>query len=350
MSRVWTKIVYVWDENEHQVEIDLSRSAWFDDYRGPVASCKESSAEKANRVALQGAQTNAALQYYNVQLPWERQMATQQMDLYNTTTQKQLGMEDKYMSQQQDQYKQYMQLMNQQFGKQNALSDTVTAAMTPYLSKEGVGYTPEQMTALNNQAMSQTAGGYGDASAALKQMLLAHGEGGANPYGGTAFDNMALLQSRLADTTAGIRNTNQLGSIQQALQNRFQAAGVVGNMAGQSAGIGTSAMGAGDSALAGYGAGANNYAVRPLQPMPGAPQMTVNPNTQTPGFWEKMGNGLIGGLSQGVSSFIGGAATGGLGAFTSWLGKGSGGGGTLPGPSGNFSGLGGYNPWSGLYQ
>lgn len=301
--RVYTKAVYNWTGTGYALD---ELASTFDYYIGLLDACKESDAEKQQRTQLEAAQTQAAQGYYN-QLPWQQSMAQQQMDLYNKQMQAQIGFQNQYMQQQQDQYKQYMALMTDSESRQKALQGTVTDAMSPYL-KGDIGYSDAQMKALNTQGMSQTAAGYSDAESNLRAALLAHGEGGGQPLSGEAIGNMAELQAGLANQTSSMRNSNLLSSYNQALANKFNAAGVLGNVASQvGTNIGIGATGT-NAATAGFGQGANSYAVAPVAQMPGAPA-TLAPKPQ-PGFWSGLASSFANGLGGGLASF-------GLGGLTS---------------------------------
>jgi hypothetical protein len=227
--------------------------------------------------------------------------------LYNKQMQSQIGFQNQYMQQQQDQYKQYMSLLTDSEGRQKAIQDQVTGAMSPYLSGN-IGYTPEQMKALNTQGMAQTSQGYDSAESNLRAALLAHGEGGGQPLSGEAIGNMAELQAGLANQTSSMRNSNLLSSYNQALTNKFNAANAmmgVGSQIGSNIGIGATGT---NAATAGFGQGAQSYAIAPVAQMPGAPSMLA-PKPQ-PGFWSGLAGSFASGLGGGLASFGLGGLTG----------------------------------------
>lgn len=289
-------------------------------YPSYAGLCKESEQEKQNRIALENAQTQAAQAYYQT-LPWQQDMAKQQMDLYNKQMQAQIGFQNTYLSQQQDQFKQYMDLLHQSYAGQQKLQGQVTSAMSPYLTGD-IGYTDAQMKALNTQGMSQIASGYSDAESNLRAALLAHGEGGDQPYSGTAVTNLAELQSALANQTSGMRNSNLLSSYNQALQNKFAAANAIMSVSGQlGQDLGIGAQGS-QSALSGYGNVASRYATPPVAMMPGAPAMLAPP--KPPGFWSGLASSFLPSLGSGLATFgLGGVS----GLFSNWFGNNSSGGG-----------------------
>lgn len=310
--RIWSKCVYDWTDTGYVLNESAST---FEHYIGLVDVCKESAAEKSQREQLQAAQTQAAQSYYNT-LPWQQSMAQQQMDLYNKQMQSQIGYQNQALAQSKDQFNQYMALLNTSEAGQKAIQDKVTGAMSSYLTGN-IGYSDEQMRALNNQAMTQIAGGYQDASSNLKAQLLAHGEGGSNPYSGTAITNMAALQSSLANQTSGMRNTNLLSSMNQALTNKFNAAGAMMGVAGQQGQNISSAISGGNAANSAFGSEASRYATPPVAQMPGAPAMLAP--QKPPGFWSGLTSSFASGLGGGLSAGL----TGGIGTGLSTLGSGN---------------------------
>jgi hypothetical protein len=311
MPRVWLQNVSKW--NGKRYVTDFSRSIWIDNYAGPVALCKETAAEKQSRIALEQSQTQAAQNYYNVDLPWQRQMQQQQMDTYNQQLKAQQQFQDKYLAQSQDQYNTQMQFMKDAYAQEQARVAPITAAMSPYLTGD-VGYTADQMKALNNQGMTQLAGGYDDAYSQMRAALLRSGEGAGQPMSGVGNTNVAELQAGMANATAGMRNTNLLSSYNQALVNKFNAAGAMmgtAQLAGQNFGTST---GGSQAALQGYGSMASQYAQTPYMPQVSTPQMLAPP--KPPGFWSQLGSTLAGVGGQVAGIGIGGGLAN---MFGSWM-------------------------------
>jgi hypothetical protein len=303
-----------WDEPSQSYRLNESASI-FTEYTGPVSWCKESAQDKANREALNNAQTGATLNYYNKTLPWEQNMAQSQLDLQKQQTTAQMGFQNQYLQQQQQQFATYNDLMQKAYAKQSGISDQVTASMTPFLGGER-GFSPSMMSTLNTQGMSNINSGYASAADSLKAQLLAHGEGGGGlPLSGTAIGNMANLQAGRANAVAGMRNTNQLTSDQQAQLNMFRAAGVMQGTAGQDASMFGTAAGAGSTALSGFGNMAGGLAgsiPTPGQSSLGAPTMATNPNTYQTPMWESM-------LGKVGSAALGGAGTLMTGGMQNWF-------------------------------
>lgn len=302
--RIYTRAAGHWDEASRSYVLDEAACAFYE-YAGPLAGCKESDQEKQNRIALENAQTQAANAVY-AQIPWQQNMAKQQMDLYNQQLQAQMGYQNKALTMEQQQNQAQLDMMNKVFGQYQTTANTVNTAMTPYLSGT-MGFSPGEMTTLNTLGMGNIASGYADANTALKAQLLAHGEGGDNaPLSGGAVDNMALLQAQKANAVAGMRNTNQLANYRQALQNQFQAAGIMSGQAGQEAGLTSSMTGAANTSAGNFGSLASRYATPPVAQMPGMPAMVAPP--KPPGFWSSLGQSLV----PGVLGAAGTAMTGGL--------------------------------------
>ena len=68
--------------------------------------------------------------------------------------------------------------------QQDALLKQNNTALSPYLSGNQ-GFTPQQLAALNSQALDQNATQYNAAGNQLRQQLLARGENGQTPLSGT---------------------------------------------------------------------------------------------------------------------------------------------------------------------
>jgi hypothetical protein len=313
--RVYLQCVSKW--NGKRYVTDFSRSIWIDNYAGKAALCKETAAEKQSRIALEQSQTAAAQNYYQKDLPWQRQMQEQAMATYNEQLKAQTEFQNRYLAQSQDQYKTQMQFMKDAYAQEQARVAPITAAMTPYLSGD-VGYTADQMKALNNQGMTQLSSGYDDAYSQMRAALLRGGEGGDQPMSGPGATNVAELQAGLANATAGMRNTNLLSSYNQALVNKFNAAGAMmgtASLAGQNFGTSTSGT---QAALQGYGSMASQYAQNPVMPQVSRPEMLAPP--KPPGFWSQLGGTLASTAGSAVGSMFGAGAGGGLASmFGSWM-------------------------------
>lgn len=288
--------------------IDTSTHSWGGSgYATYECVCKESEAEKQQRQALEAAQTTAAQGYY-AQLPWQQNMAKQQMDLYNTQMQSQIEAQNRYLNQAETQWNDYSTMLHNAYAQQQKDVAPVRDAMAPYLTGD-IGYTPQQMKTLNTLDMSQLSGGFDTAEQQLRAALLAHGEGSGQPLSGTAFTNMAELAGSKATSTANMYNQNLLANFNQALQNKFNAAGTMMGVSGQDINIMGLGSGGQQNSLAGIGSMASRLATPPVAQMPGAP--TPLAPAKPPGFWSGLANTFMGGLGSGLSSF----ALGGLGGL-----------------------------------
>lgn len=186
------------------------------------------------------------------------------------------------------------QLQAQQQAKQNAIIDQNNTALSPYLSGNK-GYTPEQLSALNSQALDQNAQRYGQAATQTNANLAARGENGMTPLSGVGANGYANLQSAKAGDLSDALRTVTLNNAQQGLTNQFNAASVLGGNAQTLAGnVGT------------YGSGAGNALSNVTQ-------------AQSNGFLSKFASGLGSGIGGGVASGL----TGGLGTAISKVGSGN---------------------------
>jgi hypothetical protein len=194
-------------------------------------------------------------------------------------------------------------LQQQQLAKQNANLDTVNNSLSPYLTQQGQGFTPQQLALMNSQAIDQNSAQYGGAGNQLRQQLLARGETGQGPASGTfAAGNSALLSGKASDFANALR-TNALANAQQGLTNRFNADSIMSGNAQTLAGnVGT------------FGSGANS-ALGALTQKQIADQQNSFMANLSRGLGAGLGSGLGGGLSTGL--------TGGLGTALSTVGKGN---------------------------
>ena len=194
------------------------------------------------------------------------------------------------------------QLQQQQQASQNQLLQQNNTALSPYLTGNQ-GFTPQQMAALNSQALDQNALQYNGATQAANAQLAARGEGlGNTPGSGVAATGYGNLQAAKAGDLADALRTVTLNNAQQGLANKFNAASVLsGNAQTYAGNVGT------------YGTGANTSLGALTQ---------AQGNTWQSQFGKAFGSAL-GGAGAG---FIGGAANsavGGLGTAVSKIGSGN---------------------------
>ena len=192
------------------------------------------------------------------------------------------------------------QMQQQQQAAQNQLLQQNNTALSPYLTGNQ-GFTPEQMAALNSQALDQNALRYNQGTQQANSMLAARGEGmGNTPGSGVAATGYGNLQAAKSGDLADALRTVTLNNAQQGLANKFNAASILSGNAQTYAGN-----------VETYGSGANN-ALNALTQAQG--------NTLQSQFGKTFGGAL--GLGAGLG------AAGGLGKSLSWgLGGGTGTGG-----------------------
>ena len=205
-------------------------------------------------------------------------------------------------SAQQGQLNSQNQLQQQAQNSQNQLLQQNNTALSPYLTGNQ-GFTPQQMAALNSQALDQNALQYNGATQQTNSQLAARGEGlGNTPGSGVAATGYGNLQAAKAGDLADSLRTVSLNNAQQGLANKFNAASVLsGNAQTYGQNVGT------------YGAGANN-AMNNLTQAQG--------NTWQSQFGKALGAGLgtagAGGLTSAASS-----GWGNLGTAVSKIGSGN---------------------------
>lgn len=194
------------------------------------------------------------------------------------------------------------QLQQQQQNAQNQLLQQNNTALSPYLTGNQ-GFTPQQMAALNSQALDQNALRYNQATQQTNSTLAARGEGlGNTPGSGVAATGYGNLQAAKAGDLADSLRTVTLNDAQQGLANKFNAASVLSGNAQTYAGN-----------VATYGQGAN-AALGDLTQAQG--------NTFQSQFGKALG-GALGSAGAGAIAGAGNAAVGNLGTAVSKVGSGN---------------------------
>lgn len=129
----------------------------------------------------------------------------------------------------------------------NTLRDNIVSGLLPYVSPYSflpggggggnLGFSPEMLSALQGQTIDSTNLQFNNAAGNLKQMLAARGGiGGNTPISGLALQNFGSLEAaRAQNVSGGLRNI-AISNAQQALQNKFQAAGLLNQIGGQMSG------------------------------------------------------------------------------------------------------------------
>jgi hypothetical protein len=194
------------------------------------------------------------------------------------------------------------QLQQQQQASQNSLLQQNNTALSPYLTGNQ-GFTPQQMAALNSQALDQNALQYNGATQQANSQLAARGEGlGNTPGSGVAATGYGNLQAAKAGDLADSLRTVTLNNAQQGLANKFNAASVLsGNAQTYAGNVGT------------YGQGAN-AALGDLTQAQG--------NTFGSQFGKALG-GALGGATAGFAGAAGAQGFGNLGTAVSKVGSGN---------------------------
>jgi hypothetical protein len=284
------------------------------DYDGTWELCKESEQEKQQRLALQNQQFQANQQYYNVDLPFQRDMAQKQMDMYMKDRAMEEAYNKQYMAMQQGQFDWEKSQAAAAIQRQQEWLAPIKATMTPYLT--GDAYGPGDVARAQDAAMQDISSGYADAAGNTRAALLSRGGGADQPVGGDYARGNAELESNLANQVATSRRSIAQQFIDRNLQAKFAAAGVLaGGGAQMGSNIGTFNSGTA-AAASGFGAGSTALAANPVTSLPGAPAQLAPP--KPPGFWSTLGKGLLGqGLSAGMSFATGGLSN----MFSSWLPK-----------------------------
>lgn len=205
-------------------------------------------------------------------------------------------------SAQQGQLNTQNQQQQQQQASQNQLLQQNNTALSPYLTGNQ-GFTPQQMSALNSQALDQNALQFNGATQQANSELAARGEGlGNTPGSGVAATGYGNLQAAKAGDLADSLRTVTLNNAQQGLANKFNAASVLsGNAQTYAGNVGT------------YGQGANS-ALNNLT--------SAQANTWQSQFGKALGNAA----GSAAGAFAGGAgatAFGNLGTQVSKLGSGN---------------------------
>lgn len=182
-------------------------------------------------------------------------------------------------------------LQNQAFKSQMDTLNSLKGSLSGYLSGNQ-GFTGQQMSTMTSQALNQNSQKYAQAGNQTRQALGARGiSGSQTPGGGATAGTLAGLYGAQASDQSNAINTINLQNSQQAMNNQFNAAGVLSGNAqtlGQSVGT--------------FGAGANNSLNQYVS------------SQENSGF-----NQFLGGLGKGLGGAVGAVATGGLGTALSGM-------------------------------
>ena len=239
----------IWTRSEFDIETGVLLDGEWDEYTGAVAECKGASQADAQRQQELQMQTQA----FNTQMQQLQQLQTQ---------------------------------------------------MAPYLTAQGQGYTPEQYSSMQSQFLNQNAQQYQNAGQAVRQALLARGGGaGDMPVSGDYTRGISSLMGAAASSQAqGLLGLQQQNAA-QALQNKFNAAGLMSGNAqilGQTQGVAGSGA---SSALQSYVQAANQ----------GLMQQFMS------GLGSGLGAGVTGAIGQAASGLAKGSGTSAPSAASGWL-------------------------------
>ena len=110
--------------------------------------------------------------------------------------------------------------------------DLLKNNLTQYLGGD-VGFNPQQLALMRTQALNQISKSYGGAKSNLAATMQARGMTGGNlPSGGDAVRGFEGLESAAADTRSSQLANIDLSNLSQALQNKWQALGMLQGQAG----------------------------------------------------------------------------------------------------------------------
>lgn len=197
----------------------------------------------------------------------------------------------------QAQQQQELGMQQEAFQKQIMQLQSLQSSLSPYLTGQ-LGYSPQLYGAMQSQFLGNNAQQFQNAGQAVRQALLARGSGlGDMPTGGDYTRGISSLMGAAAQSQAqGILGLQQANA-QQALQNQFNAAGLLTNQAqvlGQTQGVAGSGA---SSALNAYIQAKNTGLMQ--------------------SFASGLGSGLgaiatggVGQISQGIAGILGGAGSG----------------------------------------
>lgn len=192
----------------------------------------------------------------------------------------------------------------QQLAQQNALQQKafdlmqqqqqkVSDAVSGYLSGNQ-GFDPQQLALLKSQFLNSNAAQYQQAGKNVRTALLRSGSADSSvPAGGDYVRGISGLEGAMAsNASSGLANID-LQNLQQALNNKFNAASLINGQAAQLT-----------SPISTFGAGANDALNQYVQ-------------ASNSGFGAMLSKGLGAGLGMGIGSGL----TGGFGNLLSSFGK-----------------------------
>jgi len=199
----------------------------------------------------------------------------------------------------QQQRTQELQMQTDAFNRQMTQLSQLQSQLSPYLSAQGQGYTPEQMATMRSQFLNTNAQQFQNAGQSVREALMARGGGmGDMPISGDYTRGIASLMGAAASSQAqGLLGLQQQNAM-QALQNKMAAAGILSGNAQTLTGTqGVGEQGA-SSALQSYITARNSGLMQQFMGGLGA------------GLGAAATGGISAGLSQAGKSLFGGGSSG----------------------------------------
>lgn len=159
-------------------------------------------------------------------------------------------------SQQQQNFQQFSNEAGQVFGNSSQIFKDLTSSFEPVLAAGPgqSGFTPQELAALNSQAITTSGAQYRNAATAAGERIAASGGGNAVLPSGTTAAVQGNIATAGAASTANELNQIALQNAQTGRQNWMNAAGVLsgaGNVFNPATNFDSSTTGAGSAAMSG---------------------------------------------------------------------------------------------------
>lgn len=127
--------------------------------------------------------------------------------------------------------KQSLDLAKQQSDRQNNIIQPITNSLNPYLSQNGIGFSPKQLADMQSMFLQQQGQRYDQAGSQVMSTLARRNGGIDGPVGGDWGKYLSALKGQQASSTAGGLQNIDLQNAQTALANKFNAAGILNHSA-----------------------------------------------------------------------------------------------------------------------
>lgn len=115
----------------------------------------------------------------------------------------------------------------------NSYLSQTRQSMMPYLSGSGQGFDPLQLALMKSSFLNNAAQNYDNANTQVMSALSRRGSAGQGPVGGDYARGIAALQGGQANTVSGGLAGIDTQNLNQALQNKFSALGLMNSSMGQ---------------------------------------------------------------------------------------------------------------------